>query len=132
MNVFPMNDKTLELVARRFHVLGETYRLRILQVLTRNAMTVGELVKKLDGNQPNVSKHLQILYQAGIVGRRREGTNIIYSLKDPSVFMLCELVHRGEQSKPRELKAMSRAIAVGNPKLSSIGQRSAGQRLQVR
>jgi DNA-binding transcriptional ArsR family regulator len=99
MSVFPLNDKTLGLVARRFHVLGETYRLRILQLLTRNDMTVGELVKKLDGNQPNVSKHLQILYQTGIVDRRREGTSIIYSLEDPSVSRLCELVHQNKESK---------------------------------
>lgn len=55
-------------------------------------MTVGELVHSLDGNQPNISRHLQILYQAGIVSRRRSGSNIIYSIKDLTVFTLCELV----------------------------------------
>jgi len=44
MNVFPMEDKVLELVARRFHVLGETFRLRILQLLNQRARNVGELV----------------------------------------------------------------------------------------
>jgi DNA-binding transcriptional ArsR family regulator len=62
-------------------------------------MRVGDLVEELDGNQPNVSKHLQILYQAGIVGRRREGKSIVYSLNDPTVFRLCELVHRNEAKK---------------------------------
>ena len=39
----------------------------------RGAMTVGEVVYALDGNQPNVSRHLQILYGADVVRRRREG-----------------------------------------------------------
>ena len=54
---------------------------------------VGELVRLLKGNQPSISKHLQILHQAGIVSRRRSGTNIIYSVKDPNVFTLCELAN---------------------------------------
>ena len=91
-----MSDEMLVPIASRFRTLGEPYRLRILQVLRRGAMTVGELVQSLDGNQPNVSRHLQILYQAGIVGRRREGSNVIYSLNDLTVFRLCELVHRNK------------------------------------
>jgi len=92
-----MDDRVLELVARRFHVLGEPYRLRILQLLLRNAMTVGELVKKLDENQSNVSKHLQILRQAELVNRRREGNCIIYSLKDRGFGRLCELARQNSR-----------------------------------
>jgi DNA-binding transcriptional ArsR family regulator len=108
MHVFPVSDKMLDLVADRFRTLGEPYRLRILQVLRRRAMRVGDLVEELDGNQPNVSKHLQILYQAGIVGRRREGNSIVYSLKDPTVFRLCELAHRNEAKKSRAASAISK------------------------
>jgi DNA-binding transcriptional ArsR family regulator len=99
MAVFPMSDTILHLVAGRFRTLGEPYRLRILQSLTRRAMKVGDLVEELDGNQPNVSKHLQILYQAGIVSRRREGNTIIYSLNEPTALKLCALVHRNEAKK---------------------------------
>ena len=59
-----MSDKMLDLVARRFRTLGEPYRLRILQELEVGEKSVGELVAALDGNQPNVSKHLQILSDA--------------------------------------------------------------------
>ena len=90
-----MSDKTLDLVAARFRTLGEPYRLRILQVLGRGAMRVGDLVEELEGNQPNVSNHLQILYQAGIVGRRREGSSIVCSLNDPQ----CVEVARTRASK---------------------------------
>jgi DNA-binding transcriptional ArsR family regulator len=106
MNTFPMEDKVLELVAHRFHVLGETYRLRILQLLKQRARNVGELVNELNGNQPNVSKHLQILRQAGIVDRRRDGNSVIYSLKDRSVWRLCELVQQNEQPKLKRGRAV--------------------------
>jgi DNA-binding transcriptional ArsR family regulator len=64
-------------------------------------MTVNEIVNQLDGNQPNISKHLQILFDTGLVGRRRSGNSIFYSIADPVVFRLCELVCRsaGRQAK---------------------------------
>ena len=94
-----MTGKMTDLIAGRFRALGEPYRLRILQVLRHREMTVGEVVQSLDGNQSNVSRHLQILYRAGIVNRRRDGICISYSLREPSVFRLCELVHQNEIRK---------------------------------
>jgi DNA-binding transcriptional ArsR family regulator len=55
-------------------------------------MTVNQIVECLDGNQPNISKHLQILFDAGLVGRERSGNSIFYRISDPVVFRLCELV----------------------------------------
>jgi DNA-binding transcriptional ArsR family regulator len=107
-----MSDKMMELVARRFRTLGEPLRLRLLQELESGEKTVGELVEGLDGNQPNVSKHLQILHEAGLVGRRRVGTSIVYSISDPMVFRLCELVCRSAAEKSKrdfeELKLVTR------------------------
>ena len=89
-----IHDRMIEVVARRFQVLGEPYRLRILRELQRGPKTVGQIVSELDGTQPNVSKHLQILFDAGLVEREREGNSILYSIEDPIVFKLCELVCR--------------------------------------
>lgn len=91
----------LDLIARRFRTLGEPYRLRILQELRQGEQSVGELVAVLDGNQPNVSKHLAILHDAGLVSRRREATSIYYGIADPMVFKLCDLVCRSEAEKSR-------------------------------
>lgn len=91
----------LELVARRFRTLGEPFRLRILQELEAGEKSVGELVAALEGNQPNVSKHLQILSDAGLIARRREGTSIFYTISDPMVFKLCALVCSSETQKSR-------------------------------
>lgn len=90
------------LIARRFRMLGEPFRLRLLQVLESGEKTVGEIVVALDGNQPNVSKHLQMLYDSGIVSRRREGTSVYYGIADPVIFNLCDLVCRSAAEKARE------------------------------
>lgn len=96
------SDKMLALIARRFKMLGEPYRLRLLQVLEEGEKTVGDLVVALDGNQPNISKHLQMLHDAGLVSRRREGTSIYYAIADPMVTKLCELVCRSASERARE------------------------------
>lgn len=105
-----MSDKMMELVARRFRTLGEPFRLRLLQQLERGEKTVGELAEALDGNQPNVSKHLGILHDAGLVSRRRDGNSIVYMISDPMVFRLCELVCRSESERSRrEFEALNRS-----------------------
>jgi DNA-binding transcriptional ArsR family regulator len=91
----------VELVARRFRMLGEPQRLRILQVLEEGEKTVGDVVDALSGNQPNISKHLQALNGAGLVSRRREGNSIFYAIADPVVFKLCELVCRSATDEAR-------------------------------
>ncbi|MGD0693819.1 MAG: metalloregulator ArsR/SmtB family transcription factor [Terriglobia bacterium] len=86
------NRKVIEAVARRFKVLGEPQRLLILQSLESGEKAVGRLVTLLGANQPNVSRHLQALFDAGLVARRRNGNTVTYSVSDPMVFKLCELV----------------------------------------
>lgn len=87
-----LTDAMIERVAGRFRALGEPTRLRILQILEEGSRTVGDIVSELDGNQPNISRHLQALYDAGLLRRRREGTSIYYSIADPIVHELCDLV----------------------------------------
>ena len=102
-----MSHKMMDLVARRFRTLGEPLRLRILQQLEEGEKTVGELVAALDGNQSNVSKHLGILYEAGLVSRRRQGVSVVYGISDPMVFKLCDLVCRSEARRSqREFEAL--------------------------
>lgn len=102
-----MNEVTLERVAKQFRTLGEPFRLRILQSLEMGEKSVGNLVSALDGNQPNVSKHLQILFDAELVRRRRDGTSIVYAIGDPMVFKLCELVCHNEAKRSlRDFQAL--------------------------
>lgn len=91
-NHFQMTGESLGLVAGRFKVLSEPIRLRLLQTLERGEVSVGALAEKLGTTQPNVSKHLKILQEAGLVARRQEGNTAWYAIADPSVFALCDLV----------------------------------------
>jgi DNA-binding transcriptional ArsR family regulator len=87
-----LSSAMTELIAQRFRLLGEPMRLRILQVLEPGELPVGEIVSELKSSQPNISRHLQALLQGGLISRRREGLNIFYSIADPMVFKLCQLV----------------------------------------
>jgi DNA-binding transcriptional ArsR family regulator len=107
-----IHGKMIELVARRFQVLGEPCRLRILQALQGKALTVNQIVETLEGNQPNISKHLQILFDTGLVGRERSGNSVCYRIADPVVFKLCELVCRSTARQAAQVQNYA-AVAPG-------------------
>ena len=88
----PLSDDALALIARRFAVLAEPMRLRLLHALFEGEKSVNELVALTDGTQANVSRHLQTLTQAHMLARRKEGLQVFYAIADPSIFKLCELV----------------------------------------
>jgi ArsR family transcriptional regulator len=87
-----LSPAAVELVAGRFRILGEPVRIRILQALEEREMNVSELVAAVGSTQPNVSKHVRILQEAGIVGRRQQGNNVYCYIADESVIELCEAV----------------------------------------
>jgi DNA-binding transcriptional ArsR family regulator len=87
-----LTPEALELVAARFRILGEPMRLRMLAALESGERNVTELVNATDATQANVSRHLQTLADAGIVGRRKEGLNVYYFIADPGIFELCDSV----------------------------------------
>jgi DNA-binding transcriptional ArsR family regulator len=88
-----MNPAVLESVAEHFRVLGDPTRLAMLQMLLeREEMNVGQFVDALGYSQANVSKHLRTLHDAGILERRAAGTSAFYSIADPSISVLCDIV----------------------------------------
>lgn len=91
-SVRPLSDEALALIARRFAVLSEPTRLRLLHALFEGELSVGALVNRVGGTQANVSRHLQTLAHAHILSRRKEGLQVFYAIADPSIFKLCELV----------------------------------------
>lgn len=99
----PLPDPLVELIAQRFRVIGEPTRIKLLDALRDGEATVTELVGRLGASQQNVSKHLGILHQAGIVSRRKDATFVRYGIADPSVFELCEQVCGGLRQQVAEL-----------------------------
>ena len=95
VGVVVSSEGLLDLVARRLRVLGDPVRLRILAVLQEREATVTELADGLSTTPQNVSKHLGLLYQAGIVTRHREGSWVRYTLAD---YTACRLVEQAGAS----------------------------------
>ncbi len=86
-------DSLVDEAARRFGLLSEPTRLRILAVLLeREPMTVTELSDALGLATPNVSQHLSRLSAGRLVGREKLGRTVQYRTADPSLRPLCELV----------------------------------------
>ncbi len=101
-------EPLIELVAQRFRVLGEAQRIRLLDHLRDGPANVAELQEALGSSQQNVSKHLAILHGAGLIDRTRDGNRVIYSIQDPGVFDLCDLVCGGVR---RQLSALAELAA---------------------
>jgi DNA-binding transcriptional ArsR family regulator len=91
-NHLALSERALELIAHRFKLLSDPTRLRLLQQLLAGEQSVTALVAAVHGTQANVSKHLGLLADGGLVTRRKVGVSIHYGIVDPSLFSLCELV----------------------------------------
>ncbi|MEC4804495.1 MAG: metalloregulator ArsR/SmtB family transcription factor [Jaaginema sp. PMC 1079.18] len=79
-------------IAEYFKVLSEVSRLQILCSLKTGAKNVTEIIEVTGLGQANVSKHLKILTQVGMVVRQPQGVSVYYNISDPSIFKLCEIV----------------------------------------
>jgi len=103
MNRSLVSPDDVDAVARRFEVLGEPARLKLLSVLRTNGeQTVGELVEATGSRQSNVSKHLGMMAEEGLLTRRREGVHVYYALDDPTLGALCMLVTQRLQEEAEE------------------------------
>lgn len=88
----PLTPDQLQHIAERFKALGESSRLEILNALRGGERTVTEILEATGLGQANVSRHLQLLYAAGFVERRKDGVSTFYRLADRDVLRLCELM----------------------------------------
>jgi DNA-binding transcriptional ArsR family regulator len=120
---FILNQRMTEVAAQRFRLLGEPMRLRILQVLEAGEQPVHEIVTVLGATQPNVSKHLRTLCQAGLVASRREGLNVYYGIADPMVFRLCQLVCHSVEQHARSQLAQLSAVPARRPNRNAGARR---------
>lgn len=91
-SLLQLSPESLRLVADFFKVLSEASRLQIVCALKSGAKNVTEIIELTSLGQANVSKHLKMLAQAGVVTRRQQGVCVYYQIANPFVFELCELV----------------------------------------
>jgi DNA-binding transcriptional ArsR family regulator len=102
----PIPIDLAEMIAARLRVIGDPTRIRILDLLRDDELTVTQITEQLDTSQQNASKHLGMLLQAGILARRKDRNSSIYSIADRGVYELCEQVCGGLQLQLADLTAL--------------------------
>jgi DNA-binding transcriptional ArsR family regulator len=112
-------ESLLEHVAEMFRLMGDSTRLAILRCLMAGEQSVGQIVADTGLGQANVSKHLRMLADAGLVGRRKSGLQVFYAISDPLVNQLCQTVCsnlairlRGEIERNQELIGKLQSIGL--------------------
>jgi DNA-binding transcriptional ArsR family regulator len=86
------SDQVFDLAAELFRVMSAPLRLKIISSLCDGEKNVSELLGGISTTQPNMSQHLNTLYQAGVLGKRRDGVQIYYRIVNQRVVTLCRAV----------------------------------------
>ncbi|MBY0357151.1 MAG: metalloregulator ArsR/SmtB family transcription factor [Candidatus Obscuribacterales bacterium] len=86
-----MSEKLLNFKAKFFKALANPLRIRILDELRKEELTVSEIRDRLEIELPNVSQQLSVLKSNDLVVARKQGNNIYYSCSDPTVFKLLDI-----------------------------------------
>ena len=86
------DDSVFETAAELFRAMAAPMRLKIISALCNGEKNVGELLADIHTTQPNMSQHLNTLYTAGVLGRRRDGVQIYYRIINERVVTLCRAV----------------------------------------
>ena len=111
----PIPEDLVELIARRFRLLSEPMRIRLLDRLRDGEESVQELAEQLETTQQNVSKHLALLADAGVLARRKQGIHVYYGIADGGVLALCEQVCGSLEDQLRMLAALVDGFDVNRP-----------------
>ena len=85
-------NEVFERAAELFGLLSPPIRLRIISELCNCEKNVGQLLNTIEVAQPNMSQHLNMLYRAGVVAKRRQGAQVFYRIADESVALVCRAV----------------------------------------
>jgi len=85
-------DHIFERAATLFGVMSAPMRLKIISCLCDGEQNVSYLLEKIVTTQPNMSQHLNTLYKAGVLDKRREGVQIYYRIANEQIVNLCRAV----------------------------------------
>ncbi|SRR5579883_2593457 len=122
----------LEAVADYFKILSETSRLHVLQCLKSGPMNVMELCDETGLGQANLSKHLKLMTQAGMLSRQPKGTSVYYEITDPLVFEFCELACGQIGERLRQQAETFLQAASPSPTPNAVKRNTRGQKSRVK
>ncbi len=109
-------DLVFAVVARYFGLLAEPARLKILHAICHDEQSVTAIVAATGATQTNVSRHLALMHQAGVVSRRRAGNSVYYRVADPEFVEICrsvcvQIASRIDGQKPLQRNLLQFAAA---------------------
>lgn len=111
----PVHDALADLMARHLKALAQPVRIQLLAELASGPQTVHELCEATSTTQQNVSKHLGLLHQAGLVSRNQAGAQVVYALADESGIVILERSAEAVARRANEYGAIAQALrARGN------------------
>ncbi len=105
--------RVFEVAAELFSVLSTPIRLQILGALCDGELSVSQILERVETTQPNLSQHLAILYRHGVIGKRKDGTQVIYSVQSEKAVALCRSVVTQvaiELADPQSVQAEDRLL----------------------
>ena len=85
-------DEVFDQAAELFRVMSAPMRLKIISSLCTSEKNVTQLLTEINTTQPNMSQHLNTLYHAGVLGKRREGVQIFYRIVNDRAAQMCRAV----------------------------------------
>lgn len=85
-------DPVFDAVAAYFGVLSEPTRLRIMHAICETEKSVSQIVAEIASTQTNVSRHLSLMHRAGVLTRRKNGSQVYYGIADASMVEICRTV----------------------------------------
>jgi DNA-binding transcriptional ArsR family regulator len=86
------NPIIFDLQAKLCQTLGQSVRLKIINLLKSGPQCVTSIAEKIDAPQPTVSRHLTVLRSAGILTRQRKGAEVFYEITSPKIVEVCEMM----------------------------------------
>jgi len=98
----PLSEDVVELTAERLRVIAKGKRISLLEALHDGEAGVQELADRVGLTHQNASHHLALLWRAGILARRCEGTMTIYAIEDWGAWWVVEQIARAVQAGPEE------------------------------
>lgn len=111
-----LTPEALAQVAAYFQALSEPARLRLLNLLRTQRHSVGELADATGYSPANVSRHLALLAQHGVLARETQGTSVYYTIADPAIYELCNLVCDNLARRFERTAAQREAFAPASPR----------------
>jgi DNA-binding transcriptional ArsR family regulator len=114
--------RIFELQAEICQTLANPKRLQILSLLKKGELPVGEMVKAMAIAKANLSQHLSVMRQKGILVTRREGTTIYYRLARPKITEACGIMREVLMDSLADQEKLSKSIRKGERTLKFSGR----------